>query len=145
MCKVILTISKDNIEQVKEFFRTYERNVEKDSDLFRYEEKMVESYLDNFFIFDFPGGAIKADGKVVVFTIGEILNDTLYIHVEKAMREYSGSYETMSLYFAQDMVNDSIKYINREEDLGDEGLRKSKRSYNPIALLDKYYVEVLGD
>jgi hypothetical protein len=138
-------ISKDNIEQVREFFRSYERNIDKDNDLFRYEEKMVESYLNNYYLTGFPGGALIADGKVVAFTVGEILNDTLYIHVEKAMREYSGAYETISLYFAQDMVNDNIKYINREEDLGDEGLRKSKRSFNPIALLDKYFVEVLGD
>lgn len=138
-------ISRDNIDEVKGFFRTYERDVEKDSDLFKYEEKMVEAYLDNYFILDFPGGIIKVDGRVVAFTIGEILNDTLFIHVEKAMREYNGAYETMSLYFARDMLNnnDNIKYINREEDLGDEGLRKSKMSYNPIALLDKYYVEVV--
>jgi len=137
-------ISETNIEAVKEFFNLFQHDVSKDNDIFRNEEKMVKVVLDNYPVFGFSGGLIKVGGKIIAFTIGEIVNDTLFIHIEKAAREYSGVYETMSLRFAMDMVNDNIKYINREEDVGDEGLKKSKMSFNPIALLSKYDVEVLG-
>jgi hypothetical protein len=118
--------------------------VSKNNDIFRNEEKMVKVVLNNYSAFGFVGGVLKVGGKVVAFTIGEVVNDTLFIHIEKASREYAGIYETLSLLFARDLTDKNIEYINREEDVGDEGLRKSKMSYNPIALLDKYNVEVMG-
>lgn len=135
-------INETNIEKVKDFFKLFQYQVNKDSAIFKNEEEMVQVVLKNYSLFDFTGGVLEVEGKIIAFTMGEVVNDTLFIHIEKALREYEGVYETMSLYFAQDMVYDKIKYINREEDVGDEGLRKSKISYKPVALLNKYYVEV---
>lgn len=137
-------ITPGNIIAVKEFFSLFQNYVSKNNDIFRNEEKMVKVVLNNYSAFGFVGGVLKVGGKVVAFTIGEVVNDTLFIHIEKASREYAGIYETLSLLFARDLTDKNIEYINREEDVGDEGLRKSKMSYNPIALLDKYNVEVMG-
>ena len=87
-----------------------------------------------------PAGIIKIDDKVVAFTLGEALGDMLYIHIEKADREYAGLGETLTSEFAADIISEmpQIKLINREEDLGNEGLRQAKRAYNPIAMLNRY-------
>ena len=65
------------------------------------------------------------------------------IHFEKALLECSGSYPTINQEFAKRNLS-NYKYINREEDIGIEGLRKSKLSYNPAFLLDRYnaYLEI---
>lgn len=87
------------------------------------------------------GGVIRSGGKIVALSIGEILGDTLFVHIEKALREYPGAYETMSNLFLKHNAASAL-YVNREEDLGDEGLRQSKLSYKPLKLLNKYYVKV---
>lgn len=88
------------------------------------------------------GGLLKIDNKVVAFTIGDIKGDTLYIHIEKANRLIQGSYEMINSSFVTDVINNNpqIKYINREDDSGEEGLRKAKLSYYPIEILKKYAI-----
>lgn len=78
--------------------------------------------------------------KVVGVTCGEIIGDTLHIHIEKADRNYNGTYSYLNNSYAKYMksVNDNIQFINREEDDGDEGLRRAKESYHPCCKLPKY-------
>lgn len=135
-------ITETNIGKVKEFFDYFQTQINKENELFVYEERMVRDVLENYSILGFIGGMITVSRKVIAFTIGEAINDTLFIHVEKALREYSGVYEAINMFFAQDVADESIKYINREEDVGDPGLRLAKESYYPVALLHKYDVEV---
>ena len=85
---------------------------------------------------------LKSDNEVIAFTIGEIVDDVLMVHIEKANREYDGSFPTIQKLFATYCLeNYNIKFINREDDAGDEGLRKSKLSYKPINLIKKYRFE----
>lgn len=88
------------------------------------------------------GALLYARGKVAAFTIGDIKGDTLFIHIEKATREVAGSYEMINKSFAEMMTKryPSIRYINREDCAGDEGLRKAKESYHPLEVLRKYNV-----
>ena len=79
---------------------------------------------------------IRVEGKIVAISVGEVLNDSLIIHIEKALPSYSGVYPTMCSLFAERYGGD-LTYINREDDSGDEGLRTSKTQYHPIALLEK--------
>lgn len=91
---------------------------------------------------NYIGAILIADDKPCAFTIGEIKGDTLFIHIEKALRGYHGSYETINKEFAA-MIrakNPNVKYINREDDGGDEGLRKAKESYHPLTILKKYNI-----
>lgn len=104
------------------------------------EQYAINTYFNYFDQLDLKGGVIRIDGKVAAFTIGEGLNnDTFCVHIEKADTQYSGIYAGINNSFARAAAA-GYKYINREEDLGIEGLRKSKRSYHPAFLLKKYTV-----
>lgn len=88
------------------------------------------------------GAMLMVAGKVVAFTLADIVGDTLFIHVEKALREVNGSYEAINTLFARHMLtlHPELRYINREDDSGDPGLRKAKESYHPLTKLRKYNV-----
>ncbi len=133
-------ITPDNLQRVVDFLIDYQVRFGKDNNLAKEElDRSLEllPYLDKFRL---PGGFIEVDGTIVAMAIGEIINDTLYCHIEKANREYPGSYQMIVKEFSKNTITPEIKYINREEDVGDEGLRTSKLSYHPIQLLDKYCV-----
>ena len=84
------------------------------------------------------GGLLRVDGKVVAYSVGEPLSsDTFGVHIEKAFPKIQGAYPMINQQFAEHNAKD-FKYINREEDMGDEGLRKAKLSYKPDILLEKY-------
>lgn len=83
------------------------------------------------------GGLLRADGKVVAFTIGEpVCDDTMVVHIEKAFADVQGAYPMINQQFLAHEGAD-YKYVNREEDMGDEGLRKAKESYRPAFLQEK--------
>ena len=86
------------------------------------------------------GGAILINGKVEAFTLGDPLNpDTVVIHIEKANPAYEGIYPTINQAFLENQWS-GYAYVNREQDLGEEGLRKAKESYFPHRLVNKYTV-----
>lgn len=105
-----------------------------------YEIHQSIATVRNLPIYHQPAAIIKIDSKTVAFTLGEVWNDTLYIHIEKADREFPGLGETLASSFAADIQQEypQVTLINREEDLGDEGLRQAKKAYNPIMLLNRY-------
>lgn len=83
------------------------------------------------------GGLIRADGKVVAFSIGEpTFGDTFIVHIEKAYADVQGAYPIINREFVKHEASE-FTYINREEDTGAEGLRKAKLSYRPAFLLEK--------
>lgn len=104
------------------------------------EQYAIHTFFEYYKEFELCGGVLFADDEIVGFTIGERINsDTFVVHIEKARGDIQGAYPTLCNEFAK-TVPDDIKFINREEDLGIEGLRKSKKSYNPAFLLEKYTV-----
>lgn len=83
------------------------------------------------------GGLIRLDGEIIAFTIGEpICEDTFVVHIEKAFAEIQGAYPMINQQFVEHACMD-YTYINREEDTGSEGLRKAKRSYRPVFMVEK--------
>lgn len=111
----------------KEFFYETEANIE---------------LLNNFEILGCKGALVKIDGRFEGFTVGERLNeDTAVIHIEKANGDIRGIYTFINQQFCENAWKD-LAYINREQDLGIEGLRKAKLSYNPVKMTNKYYVYV---
>jgi len=106
----------------------------------------VRTCFDNFEELQLEGGLLRKDGKVIAYTMGEKLNsDTYVIHIEKAFGDIRGAYQMINQQFAQVIKkhHPEISYINREEDMGYEGLRKSKLSYFPDILVEKYYAELI--
>ena len=89
------------------------------------------------------GGCIRVNGKMVAYTVGELLEeDTLVIHFEKGNTDCKGIYQAINQIFLENTVaaHPAIHYVNREQDLGDAGLRRAKESYQPIGFLKKYRV-----
>lgn len=104
------------------------------------EQYAVNTYFNNFEELELKGGIIRIDGKIAAVTIGERLSsDTFCVHIEKADRNFEGIYTGICNKFVN-ACTEGFTYINREEDLGIEGLRKSKLSYHPAFLLNKYIV-----
>lgn len=96
--------------------------------------------LNNFRAMECKGGMIYVNGKYEAFTLGEMLNaNTAVIHVEKANTAISGLYGIINQQFCEKEWED-VLYINREQDLGLEGMRKAKLSYHPAKMIDKYSV-----
>lgn len=96
--------------------------------------------LNNFSALGCKGALIKVNGVFEAFTIGEMLNDnTAVIHIEKAKGSIDGLYTFINQQFAQNAFS-SAEYINREQDLGIEGLRRAKLSYQPVNMIDKYII-----
>ncbi len=90
------------------------------------------------------GGAIRVQGKVVAYTVAEPLgkeSESLVIHFEKADTRFEGAYQAINQMFLKD-AGQEYTYVNREQDLGDEGLRKAKLSYDPALFLKKYEGEL---
>ena len=94
--------------------------------------------VNNFDALGLTGGILHVDGKIVAFTFGMPINqDTFGVHVEKADTTIDGAYTMINYEFANH-IPEQYTYINREEDLGIEGLRKAKLSYQPVIILEKY-------
>lgn len=104
------------------------------------EQFAINTFFTNFRELGLFGGVIRIDNKVRAFTIGERLNsNTLCVHIEKADTSYQGIYPAINNQFCKAFA-ENFRYVNREEDMGLEGLRKSKLSYNPVYILEKYTV-----
>lgn len=104
------------------------------------EHEAVREALSSYKDLGLWGGVIIMDGSVRAFTLGEALNDdTAVIHVEKADPAIRGLYAMINREFCAQALS-AFAYVNREQDLGDEGLRKAKESYFPVRLEEKYRV-----
>jgi hypothetical protein len=111
------------------------------------ENRVIEKVLNAWNKFkEISGGAIFMDEKIVAYTLAEKLNDDiLLIHFEKGNPSYQGSYQAINQMFisqASQEDNQTFKLVNRMQDLGDEGLRKAKLSYNPVDFNRKFKVVI---
>jgi hypothetical protein len=104
------------------------------------EDYAIYQALIHFEELGFTGGAIQIDSRVEAFSLGERLNpNTAVIHVEKANPDITGLYGAINQVFCSRAWS-GIEYINREQDMGIEGLRKAKKSYYPHHMINKYTV-----
>ncbi len=84
------------------------------------------------------GAGLMVGEEMVAYTVAEALSqDTLVIHFEKGCPGYKGVYQAMNKLFLEKSAS-GFKIVNREQDLGDQGLKKAKESYNPLGYLKKY-------
>ncbi len=112
-------------------------NISKAEKTLRFDYIATKIMLQYFNELQLVGGAIRVNGKIVAFTIGERLTgDTFVTHVEKAFGEMNGAYPMINQQFAEHEAH-SYLYVNREEDMGFEYLRQAKRSYYPDMMLEE--------
>lgn len=137
-------ITPDNLEQVREFYRRLSQDHEnqKENIMFFAEQQKVEEILEHYDVYGMSGCAVYVGESIVGFALGEVLGDMAFEHVEKADVSYVGAYQMMVTTYANLCTTEDVKYINREDDAQDEGLRKSKQSYHPLFLTEKYDAEI---
>lgn len=129
-------LSAGNMHECWQLELDWIESQDSDDDLL-HEKAAIRSAMDHFEELGFFGGLIRREGRVVAFTIAEALNsDTLVVHFEKAYADIQGAYQIINQQFAYH--NPQYTYINREDDTGDAGLRRSKLSYHPDRFIEKY-------
>ncbi len=94
--------------------------------------------MRNFTPLGLRGGILRLDGKIIAFTLGKQSTPDMFVmQIEKADHTIPGAYQMINQQFALHNCK-GVTYINREEDLGIDGLRQAKRSYQPVMLAKKY-------
>ena len=134
-------LTRENFDEAYEFLKNYISQNGTTSESGELEGCAAIRLMKRYFYLNLYGAILKANNKIISLSIGEKVGDTLFVHVEKGLIEFSGVYQVMVQKFAETYAGD-VLFINREEDDGVEGLRKSKLSYHPIGLLNKYSVEI---
>jgi len=99
----------------------------------------INELIDNTSKLSVTGYILIMDGNVKGFIFGEKLNnDTFVVHFEKADNEYRGIYQAINKIYVEKEIMDKFEFVNREQDLGIEGIRKAKESYFPVKMIKKY-------
>lgn len=106
------------------------------------EWEAIGAVLANYQALDLQGGVILINNQVRAFACGELLNnDTAVVHLEKADPELRGLYAVINQQVTKQAWA-GVPFINREQDLGEPGLRKAKLSYHPHRLVEKYRIRL---
>lgn len=106
------------------------------------EKRSVLLALNHMEALGLTGGTIYLDGKLCAFTVGErLLPQMQLIHIEKANTDIDGLYPMINQQYVLHEC-DGVEWINREEDMGLEGMRKAKRSYYPARMVEKYMLSI---
>ena len=106
------------------------------------EKRSVLRALNNMEDLGLVGGTIYIDNKLCAFTVGERLHPHMQlIHIEKGDTNYDGIFPMINQQYVLHECSD-VELINREEDMGVEGMRKAKRSYQPIKMIEKHLISV---
>lgn len=107
-----------------------------------YELEGIREIISNSDKLNLKGMAVYVDDNIASFTIGESVNkDMSIVHIEKGCSDIRGIYTFTNKAFVENYLS-NVKYINREQDLGIEGLRKAKKSYYPLKLEEKYCINL---
>lgn len=129
-------LSAENIEEIKELFFKWE-NSQTNHDT-GYAEKATLLFLENIDKLGVVCAGLRVDGKLVAFTGGEAITENMaHVPIEFADTDYRGAFNVINRDFCKNEWS-NFKYINREEDMGVEGMRYAKRAYNPVKMIEKY-------
>lgn len=136
-------LSQDEFQACIELEEKWARTKENDENIIS-ERLAIPKVFSNIRYFpNIKVGGMYLDGKLEAFSIGDmILPNMALIHVEKANPDIRGLYVAMSVFFLQNEF-DQVEFVNREDDLGLEGLRKSKLSYKPYDMVEKYWITTI--
>lgn len=138
------TISCKNIDEIATFHKKWldNRVYEDVQDTIQYENDGVRKVFQNCNDLDCKFGGVYVDNMLEAFTIGTYnpSTQTAFIHTEKANTKVTGLYNFINQQFLINEFPDA-KIVNREDDLGQDGLRRAKKSYRPIHLEEKYCIK----
>ena len=130
-------------DEIMEYLENWKQHKEhaEEKEFIDFEAVGIKYLLENENVFDYKIGSVYIDDKLEAFTIGNYYEqeDMVYIPVEKANPNIRGLYTFICSEFLKVAFPNATKE-NREDDMGLEGLRKSKLSYNPIYMVEKYTI-----
>lgn len=133
-------LSSANAEELRAQNNAWYAHANADDKGLYFENLGINDALRYFDTLGLQGGLLRIDGEIVAFSFGEEIGakSCALIHIEKANIAFNGAYQAINQALLKHLFPQTL-YVNREEDLGIEGLRKAKLSYQPAFLLEKYY------
>ena len=136
------SITRDNLEECFQMALQWRRENGCEEDPDKNAEMCVAmNSLRLYEELGFVGGLLRVGGQVAAFTLGEpACEDTFVVHIEKARGDIEGAYSMINQQFVEHELKDRYLYTNREDDAGEEGLRRAKLSYHPAFMVEKGYV-----
>lgn len=144
----LLPITEDNIYKVRDMAEKWykDRLLESPESDFDMEMAALDRALSSYGKLSFEGLMLLDGDRVLAFTIASRMsNDTFDVHFEKALSAARGAYPMINSSFAKYIREKypEIRYLDREEDMGIEGLRKAKRSYHPHHMVEKWRASLI--
>lgn len=146
----VIPISRENAilaEQMAESWYSARLAENPNSD-FHMERSAIKKALRDFEELELIGLLLVNHGEVLAFTVGSFLrHDTVDVHFEKGRSDVNGAYAAINYEFARYVREKfpSVRFLDREEDMGLEGLRRAKRSYHPVNMVEKYWACLLEE
>lgn len=127
-----------NLQEAREMNAEWCKQLGCESQGLKREACAVKSAFDNFFELGLRGGLLRVGDRVVAYTMGsEATEDTFVVHIEKAFPDVEGAYTMINQQFVKNEL-EKYEYVNREDDVGEPGLRKAKESYQPAMMFERY-------
>lgn len=142
---VIRFLKPEDRPKIEAMLAEYEAKHPAGNKLEKLELENTKRLLDNYDALGFPAACLTVDDEIAAISIGEIVGEMLLIHVEKALTRYEGIYPTMYMGFVRlvaELLGRPLRFVNREDDSGDPGLRTSKQQYHPICMANKHLVHI---
>lgn len=128
----------EDLMEFNEKFNLYH----KEGDTFDYESSAIGKAIEDYNLYPFFGILLRYGGSIIGYTFGEAVGDTFIIHAEKGDIEYRGVYQALSSLLSREIQKKypSVRFLNREDDMGNEYLRQSKLSYHPTKFIAKWEI-----
>lgn len=137
-------INPDDLAELREFHIKWCENLNNPESI-ELETCAILQAFRHYNALGLNGLVLRVGGRIVAFSFGSRLSsDTFDVHVEKADSEYAGAYAVINNMMAKEYGSE-FTYMNREEDMGLEGLRKAKLSYQPEIILYRYNAVLKGE
>lgn len=143
-------ISPENLSAVKAMIAEwFERKEQENPDInYHYEQAALDKAFSAYQELGLEGLALMRGADVLAVAMGSrMAENTFDVHFEKARADVEGVYAAINCEFAKYIRNKypNVRFLNREEDMGLEGLRKAKKSYLPHHMVEKYWACLLED
>ena len=138
-------LGKDDLPLIERFWQDYTEVFEKTSQSAKQELALAKTMLRLTGVSWLYVGGMEYEGRLISIAMAERCGETLHVHIEKALYGYEGVYPATVQEFARCYAVDGIKYLNREDDAGDRGLRTSKLQYLPCKLAEKFCFDVKNE
>ena len=137
-------ITREDADKVEAFWEEFHQIFNKEQALAKMELCSARKLMRQLGKPWVKAGAIELEGKFIAIALAEVCGDTLVCHIEKGLPQYEGVYPTMVQSFAAANA-EGLRWINREDDAGDKGLRTSKLQYLPAELGAKVRIRVRNE